>query len=514
MFFPLILLLASAMPITPALALESYLAQRGQINVAHPFLSRRDGTTGCIPPDPANTVTDRLNIALNSSGPGFVLRLCPNAYYLIQAPILFAAPNQEISTVGYPTDDSRATLVVSGPVANGNGHTTAVDGTCANCSGIKLRNIQINGTRSGAPPTSGGANIEMGGPNSNQLIEYVHSYDPRSWSCLHIAEGGLLCNAAIIQNNDIGPCGSDAFQQWADGISVSCRSSIVRNNLVNNPTDGGIVLFGSPGSLVENNTVWVVNKTLLGGINMVDVTPWGGDYTGTVVRNNTVIGGLATDSKSAIQSDGENVDDVIVKIGIAIGPQTWFGDFFGANVSSSGTVLDNNLTGAFGYGIAITSARNFTVQGNTLFGNTSFIGNRGPNCTASDPTPTSAPFIMDPVNVTSTKVQSEFQSVQDAKGLTCVQPPQGGDYWPYGGNPIPGKFTPPLPSSSASASSPSSGQRSGRHNTAGVTAGLVVGIIIAVVAIIAALIFVRRWALNRRLNSVAKARGHAGYVKK
>ncbi len=46
---------------------------------------------------------------------------------------------------------------------------------------------------------------------------------------------------------------------------------------------------------------------------MVDVTPWGGDYSGTVVRNNTIIGGFATDSKSATQSDGANVDNVIIK---------------------------------------------------------------------------------------------------------------------------------------------------------------------------------------------------------
>ena len=167
---------------------------------------------------------------------------------------------------------------MSGPVANGQGHTTAVDGTCANCSNVILRNIQartsilfvvdspgylhhlqVNGTRAGAPPTLGGANIEMGGPNSNQLIEYVHSYDPRSWSCLHIAEGGLLCNNVVVQNNDIGPSGSDVFQQWADGISVSCRSALIRNNKVNNPTDGGIVLFGAPGTLVINNTIWVEN---------------------------------------------------------------------------------------------------------------------------------------------------------------------------------------------------------------------------------------------------------------
>jgi len=507
---------ASTCPLAFASRHAAHLAYRLPSDVSPPLL-QRDGTTNCIPADPANTITDRLNSALNSSGSGYILSLCPNTQYLIQAPILFAAPNQEISTVGYPTDDSRATLVVSGPVANGQGHTTAIDGTCANCSGVKLRNIQINGTRAGAPPTGGGANIEMGGPNSNQLIEYVHSYDPRSWSCLHIAEGGLLCNNAVVQNNDIGPCGSDAFQQWADGISVSCRSAIVRNNMINNPTDGGIVLFGSPGTLVENNTIWVENRTLLGGINMVDVEPWGGNYTGTIARNNTILGGFATDSKSATQEDGSNAEDVIIKIGIAIGPQTWFGDHFGANVSSSGTVLNNRLSGAFGYGMAITSARNFTVQGNVLFGNTSFIGSRGPNCSASDPTPSSSSFIVEWVNVTTTALQTNFQSVQDAKGLTCVQPPNGGDYWPYGGNPSTGNYTvsssvpTPAPSSSSSPSS-------GSHSSTGRKAGLAIGIIIAIVATIVAIIVVRKWAAQRELNrelmdSVSKARTHSGYTK-
>jgi hypothetical protein len=97
----------------------------------------------CESPDPANTVTDRLNELLKSSGPGYELRLCPGRQYMIQAPILFAAPDQEISTLGYPTGDDRATLVVVGPVANGKGHTVAVDGTCSTCQGVRLRNIQV-----------------------------------------------------------------------------------------------------------------------------------------------------------------------------------------------------------------------------------------------------------------------------------------------------------------------------------------------------------------------------------
>jgi parallel beta-helix repeat protein len=170
-------------------------------------------------------------------------------------------------------------------------------------------------------------------------------------------------------------------------------------------------------------------------------------------------------------------------------------DQFGANVSSSGTVLNNSLTGAFGYGIAITSAQNFTVQGNLLVGNTSFIGSRGPNCSASDPTPASAAFIVEFANVTTSTLQSDFQSVQDAKGLTCVLPPDGGDYWPYGGNPT-----------------SSSAEDSAKHWSSGAKAALAISIIVAVVAIIVGIIFAWRWAVKRQFkNSASTARSVKGY---
>jgi hypothetical protein len=63
---------------------------------------------------------------------------------------------------------------------------------------------QINGTRGNAPPTSGGANIEIGGANSGQLVEYTKSWDPRSWSCLHVFEGGMECRNTTLRYNDIG----------------------------------------------------------------------------------------------------------------------------------------------------------------------------------------------------------------------------------------------------------------------------------------------------------------------
>lgn len=459
---------------------------------AHRRMAARDSSS-CEPSDPANTVTDRLNNLLKNGGDGYVLNLCPNAHYLIQAPILYAHNNQEISTVGYPTDDSRATLVVSGPVSNGQGHTTAVDGTCANCSGIKLRNIQIDGTRNGASSTKGGGNIEFGNSNTNQLIEYVKSFDPRGWTCLHVAEGPLKCQTVTIQNNDIGPCGSDAFQEWADGISISCRNSVVRNNMIQGATDGGIVIFGSPGTQVYNNTIWVLNQTLLGGINMVDYDPWSGDYTGTVVRDNVILGGFATDNDNATMSKGSNFENAIIKIGIAVGPRTWFGDKFGDNVNINGVIQNNALSGAFSYGIAATSSRNFTISGNIVKGNTSFIGARGSLCKPSDVVPSPAPFIVDPATTKSMTLQSDFQTIQDGDSLTCVLPPNGGDFWPYGLNPS-NSSAPFVTGNPGPKATGTSSATSSSSNIGGAVAGVVVGILAAGILTY----LVRRWHLSRK----------------
>lgn len=101
-----------------------------------------NGQGDCEAPDPANTVTDRLNNLLKAGGPGYTLKLCPSAEYVTIAPIQFAAHQQEISTVGYPTDSTRATIKIMGPVHGTSPHAIGVDGSCADCNGIKLRNIQ------------------------------------------------------------------------------------------------------------------------------------------------------------------------------------------------------------------------------------------------------------------------------------------------------------------------------------------------------------------------------------
>jgi len=160
----------------------------------------------------------------------------------------------------------------------------------------------------------------------------------------------------------------------------------------------------------------------------------------------------------------------------------WYGDSSGTDVSPSGSVLNNRFTGAFGYAIAVATAQNFTVQGNTLFENTSFITSTGPDCNASETIPTSAPFIVDPSNVTNTTLQSDFQAVQNCKRVTCVVPPNGGNNWPYGSYPSLGNDKRTSPSAHGSKSR-------------GLTVGLAVGT--AVIVVIAIIILVRRYGKPR-----------------
>jgi hypothetical protein len=105
--------------------------------------------------------------------------------------------------------------------------------------------------------------------------------------------------------------------------------------------------------LVEDNTIEVTTEAL-GGIHLVAMT-YGGDYTGTIVRDNTI-------RSEAIVPFGP---DPFLHAGIAIGERTWAS--CSTNTVRNGTVTGNYFDGpGFGYAIVVDGATNFTVTGNTL----------------------------------------------------------------------------------------------------------------------------------------------------
>jgi hypothetical protein len=279
-----------------------------------------------------------INAALLETGDKAVL--CAEAVFELTAPVVFTADGQQVYTQGHPTDDRRAVLrVVS------NSDTSAV--TMRDWSDAVLSNVIVDGNRPNLGYRSGQALIYAGGYASGQVIREVKAFDTRSWSTIHIMEGDLIpCSDALVENNEIGPAG-EPDGSWADGISLACTHSVVRNNMITDATDGGIVIFGAPGSRVENNVIRAQTRTLLGGINMVDFL-YSGDYTGTVVHDNEI------DAAGAV-----------IRIGMAMGTHPWFCDpdqeqtLFGAEVTG------NTLKGdRMQYGFAVDGVTKWTVMEN------------------------------------------------------------------------------------------------------------------------------------------------------
>ena len=293
----------------------------------------------CIPSGDQAAINARLVIV------GDVAVLCPGAVFELTGLVVFSADRQQVYTEGFPTDDSRAVLRIASP-------SLASAVRMVDRSDVVLSNVIVDGARPKLGRMDGDALILAGGSASGQVVRGVKALEPRSWSAIHIFEGGSpRCSGALIEDNEIGPAGRPDGN-WADGISLACTNTIVRNNTITDATDGGIVIFGAPGSLVEGNVIRAQHVTMLGGINMVDYAPFSGDFTGVGVQGNTI------DAAGAV-----------IRIGLGMGDRVWVcrdltkepkdQTLFGAAVTG------NTLQGGhMQYGFAVDGVRDWTVTGN------------------------------------------------------------------------------------------------------------------------------------------------------
>ncbi|GAA6034931.1 hypothetical protein JCM8097_009371 [Rhodosporidiobolus ruineniae] len=356
-------------------------------------------------------------------GEGTTVELCPGANIKLTNAVFFSAANQVLTTQGNPTDDTRATLTVTG-----SDQSCAIYGACIGCDNISIQNIQVDGNREGMGIYPGGIGlVEIGGTNSvGHTVKDCHIFEPRGWSALHIAEGeALSCKGAQILNNQVGPSGhspTNGYQfrkrddtvyapgQWADGISLSCASSTVTGNTVTDATDGGIVIFGSPDSTISGNTIIAQERRPLGGINLVDYLPWGGGYSGVVVEGNTLV-----------------ADTNMIKIGIAIGGMSWGSDNRTAARTSLGTVRNNvfksGASGYFGYAISVAGHEGATVTGNDASG-ANFGGEPSVACIPVPAVPAPQAFVYDQWTTPQTTLQSNFND-NALVFLICQEPSAG-----------------------------------------------------------------------------------------
>ena len=281
-------------------------------------------------------------MAINSQliGAGDEAVLCPSAIFALTAPVVFTGRGQRVYTQGNPTDDTRATLIVKSDAI-----TNAV--SLLDVSDAQLTNVIVDGNREELGYKEGDALVLAGGTASGQVVADTVVRNTRSWSSMHIFEGNG-CGNATIERNIIGPAGTS--KEWADGISLACTDSIVRDNTIFDATDGAIVVFQARGSIIEGNTIRAETRTLLGGINMVDYAPYSGDYTGTIVRNNT------------IEASG-----AVIRIGLGMGQRIWgclpAGDK--SQTVRGATVTGNVLKGTkMQYGFVVSGVEDWTVTDN------------------------------------------------------------------------------------------------------------------------------------------------------
>ncbi|MEV0186453.1 right-handed parallel beta-helix repeat-containing protein [Streptomyces sp. NPDC050625] len=321
--------------------------------------------------------------------------LCPGAVFNLSKTVYFTAPDQRIETQGLPTDGTRAVLRVAST-------TLAMAVFGHDQSGAVLQNVEVDGSRSQyGRLANADALIEMGGNSTGQAVRNVYAHHTRGWSDLHLfggdSAGGVpACQQATLSGNLLTDAGTDTPEgTWADGISLDCGHTLVENNTIRDATDGGIVIFGAPGSTVRNNTITAATKVLLGGINMVDYGPDGGNYTGTVVSGNTI-----------------DAAGSLIKIAVAMGPLPWG---CGSTVVNYGaTVTGNTLRGAhMGYGFVANGVRDWTVTGNT--DSSTHVGYvKASNCSGSI---ASAPSGFQSASVSNSTLQSDFLPNQSLTGL-------------------------------------------------------------------------------------------------
>ncbi|BGP15430.1 hypothetical protein JCM10213_005069 [Rhodosporidiobolus nylandii] len=388
-------------------------SRRGLDNEVDVDLQRRDvGGDTLLPRDTACLDSSANDTTINAlfyyGGAGTTVELCPGANIQLTNAIFFTAENQVLTTQGNPTGDTRATIIVAG-----SDQSCAIYGACDACSGVSVQNIQVAGSRDTLGRIFDGIGLlEMGGNTVGQKVTNCHIYEPRGWSALHAIEGYQnSCSGMTISNNQVGPSGhspTNGYQfrkrdddttvyepgAWADGISLACKGSSVTGNTVTDCTDGGIVIFGAPGSTISGNTIIAQTRRPLGGINAVDYSPFGGSFEGTVVEDNTFI-----------------ADTNMIKIGIALGGMSWGSDNRTASRTFGGTFRNNHFksgsSGYFGYAISVAGHNNANVYGNDASG-ANFGGDPSVACIPWPMVPTSQAFVYDQWTTPGGTLQSNF----------------------------------------------------------------------------------------------------------
>ena len=219
---------------------------------------------------------DDLQAVLNR-GDDLVLK--PGAVYEITETLRYTKPGQKIYTEDARFPSEFATLKIASKELM----------MLINAGGIKgavLEHVTMDGNRYSMsvvpkPKIGGGgqpAMVHFGGDGGDdQIVRECVFMNTRTWSTLKMHEGAanLITENNLFFGAGVDPRGNGRDLNevpfgWGDAISCAARDSMIRNNLIIDPTDVGVVLYGAPGTIVKDNVIASISRESLGGINLVD----------------------------------------------------------------------------------------------------------------------------------------------------------------------------------------------------------------------------------------------------
>jgi hypothetical protein len=337
------------------------------------------------------------------------LLLEKNSVYEITETLTYRFPGQTISTRDAVSIADYAILRITD-----SGLMMLVDGTQQD--DIVLKNVTLDGNRyrlstvakkeasggGGQPPL-----VFFGGNGATgQKVRNNVFMSTRTWTTLKVHEGAENClvEGNIFIGAGVDPRGNGREKtetpfSWGDAISCAAENTRVRNNLIIDPTDVGIVFYGAPGSVAENNVIACISRESLGGINLVDGFLYPLDtgtdgrerfsYEGTVVRNNYI-----------------DAFGARIHISIPMGTGVWVPHLKDKTLVGA-TVYGNVIAGgAAGYGLVANGVEGFQVYGNKSIASYSGIG-EGLN--SQNPPDEPGPFLFNPDRVSNSRLQKEFK---------------------------------------------------------------------------------------------------------
>lgn len=341
-----------------------------------------------------------INQLFIDGGPGTKVLLCPLKTYRLTGTIVFTAADQELATYGYPSGSERAKLIVNAPEI-----ATAIQGDCRRCARISIRSLSIDGNRGklGRMIDYEASGLIVIGGNEGQSITHCAIRDPRGFTAIHVREGDKLsCSKALLEKNEIGPVGDEYIPEvdgddpetsplgrpLADGLTIACRDSIVRDNHFADNTDAAIVVYCSPGTLVHANQVQARKLSAMAGILAVDASPFDGDYSKTVIKGNIIDAASKT-----------------IRVGIGLGAAILSDDT--DTILKGGTVIGNGIKGKYmGYGIAASGLDGWVVKDN--WDEANHQGRRSARCFEDFVNPDPVPYLRHTESIKHSDFQSGF----------------------------------------------------------------------------------------------------------